>query len=659
MALKNPFAHGTTETIESDSDFIELVEPAILKQVDWTKALERPLTYWAGAQGGGKSTILRLFTPNVLKSIAKREQSDPIRQTMEEIGAVRNGAPQFLGVHTKGTVSYRYIPDLALEEKRQQSLFFALLNSRVVQRFLRAMTAFESSASKDLSNLTFDFQGDIEGLPQDMPRIGNGNELQAWAINVERECLKVIESTSTQDFSHHAFIAQRVCDTKYWRRNGATLPFKTLIMVDDGQEMTPEQRTWLTTACTREREGARTWFAVRLHVLQTPALFYGANADREINVIRIESLWQEKHREHVAFVREIIAKRLLQGSSKKIRNISELLQDKPDYPGLEETVATQTDRLRTKLQESTLMDGETYRQWLQWPEQETDPWNRLLRWRELEIYVARDRNSTSKTPRLAVSAPLPVPNLEEKLVPAVRQAALAMLVEETRRKLPLYFGVDPLVYLGLHNVQLVISACELLYDHALENELRRRPTIGLTAEEQDNLLRRFAESRWKAIQDEYTPGKQMQDLLACFTQRLQVELLKANAPYPPGPVGLGIPIEEFEDLASAGHDLSSNSIAAILHLCLAYNFLNSAPRKHKSQQYQIFWVNPLVLIHAGLPVQGREFQPTTMEQLEGWLTEGFNFTPARGASQARRTRVQKLPSSRGNARIDKFVQETE
>ncbi len=674
--LSNPFAEGITELIESDQDFATLFEPSIMDRIAWDKHMKAPLTYWLSAQGGGKSALLRAFTPGVLQAARRRGENDPLRQTLERIGALHAGNLVIIGVHSKCTISFAYIGDLNVPQARQRSLFFALLNARVILRFLRAICAFhEAPMTEGLERFNFNFGEEFHGLPSSAPRSGTGRELLLWASNAERACLESIEGTgesASPDTSSQSFVAQRVCDPRYWSFDSKPVRASSIILLDDAQTLTADQRGWLAQSITEEREGARVWMAARLHVMSRAAIFFGAREKRDWLEVRLEDLWRSKgeddgkasksiagNRAQIAFLTAIGDRRIGRGASRRIKHFTDLVQDKFVFPGSDDVIAKATDRVKKSIQAKT-RGGRRFSKWLEWPQGAATPWDTLLRWRALEILVDRDMNAVP----LSIEEVLEVSVLQARNVETAdtMHAAHALLSVESQGdkqlpEIPLYYGIDTLAYLGMENVQQFIRTCHVLYDKALDQEIRRNPQIHVDAADQDRLVRNLAGDRWKAIREDTTDGPELQRLLSLMLDRLHVEFEKPNAPYAPAPVGLGIPVVEYESLMDMTVDPTNAAVSNLLGKAVAYNLLAVQSRAHRSEPHRIFFLNPLLLVHSGLPIRSRQFQGTTLGELADWLENGFQPADGGGKSQANRkriVRVPKLPNSKGSRRIDEF-----
>jgi hypothetical protein len=68
--IRNPFRLQTAESIDSDADFLRLFGYGVLDLLPNDALSGRPL-FIRSAPGGGKTSLLKLFTPSVLQHLVR------------------------------------------------------------------------------------------------------------------------------------------------------------------------------------------------------------------------------------------------------------------------------------------------------------------------------------------------------------------------------------------------------------------------------------------------------------------------------------------------------------------------------------------------------------------------------------------------------------
>ena len=142
---RNPFRLRRSESIDSDATFLSLFEPGILDIMPAEKWKES-VHILRSAAGGGKTSLIRLFVPNVLHTLHARRSEEQLRelfQKVKELGAIDETGPKLLGVMLLCGRSYSRLQDLPLDQARKDRLFFGLLNARIVLAVLHNILAFK------------------------------------------------------------------------------------------------------------------------------------------------------------------------------------------------------------------------------------------------------------------------------------------------------------------------------------------------------------------------------------------------------------------------------------------------------------------------------------------------------------------------------------
>src|SRR3954463_14454184 len=125
----------------SDQEFVRLFSPRILERLP-EDAFDGAVHIFRSPPGGGKTTLLRAFTPTALKAFWNARSVDEIDESYQ--GLLSRGifdpqaGPQLLGIFLSCASGYADLPPGAAVA--QDGLFRALLNSRIVLRALRSLS---------------------------------------------------------------------------------------------------------------------------------------------------------------------------------------------------------------------------------------------------------------------------------------------------------------------------------------------------------------------------------------------------------------------------------------------------------------------------------------------------------------------------------------
>src|SRR3954469_5073608 len=109
----NPFLERMSERTTSDQTFVNLFSPKILDRLE-EDAFEGAVHVFRSPPGGGKTTLLRAFTPTALKAFWNARSVDEIDESYR--GLLARGifdsqaGPQLLGIFLSCASGYADLP---------------------------------------------------------------------------------------------------------------------------------------------------------------------------------------------------------------------------------------------------------------------------------------------------------------------------------------------------------------------------------------------------------------------------------------------------------------------------------------------------------------------------------------------------------------------
>src|SRR5260370_38018898 len=97
---RNPFRLRASESIESDGTFLRLFGPGMLDLLQPGENWDKPQVF-RSAPGGGKTSLLRLFTPGAISTLYAQRRVEDLKALwarMTNFGVVYEDRPKLLGV---------------------------------------------------------------------------------------------------------------------------------------------------------------------------------------------------------------------------------------------------------------------------------------------------------------------------------------------------------------------------------------------------------------------------------------------------------------------------------------------------------------------------------------------------------------------------------
>ena len=192
--------------------------------------------------------------------------------------------------------------------------------------------------------------------------------------------------------------------------------------------------------------------------------------------------------------------------------------------------------------------------------------------------------------------------------------------------LPYYYGLSRLAYLASSNIEQFLWLSGDIFEECVSAALLRKATH-LTPASQERILRKSIKGVWRELPQRVRYGTQVMRLLESVGNLAQWETEKPNAPYAPGVTGIAISMAERELLKSAlkrGSDSQMILLGEVLASCIAHNLLEiTLNQKCKGQYWMVMYLNRMLCVQFGLPLQYGGWREKRLSDLQSWLTKGF------------------------------------
>lgn len=627
--VRNPFRLQTAESIDSDADFIRLFGPGVLDLLPEDALGGRPL-FIRSAPGGGKTSLLKLFTPSVLQHLVAMKGSDAVKDLfgkLKGLGAVVDHDVNVLSVMLPCARTFPALADVDLKPARAKRLLLALIDARVILGALRAiLIARGLRLPNDFSRLT------LVAPPNDhIPGLSfpcDGVAVQRWAENIEQGVADLIDTLMSMEGvgppGHDALLSLRLLDANCIHLDGKPFETRWLITFDDLQKLAPAQRAALLEVVVDQRARSTVWLAERFEALSTDELLApGALSGRDHLVINLEREWRKGRFEPaVKFIAERRAHMAAESAGNNAPDaFAPTVEADLDAPAWQEKTQAALDVVRKRV-ESFAASKPQYADWVaSRAGVEGTLRYQLIKWRTLEILIARQQG---KRQRILPFEALSTEGLDDKDESDVRAAAELFLSKEFG--FPYYFGLSKLASLGSFNVEQFIRLAGDLFEESLAAAvMRRRPQIA--PERQQRIFQGAYDTRVKDLPRRAKNGRDVLRFLDAVGQFCRDATYQPNAPYSPGVTGIAILMQEREMLLDQKHlakHPSTAAFAAMLATAIAQNHLHAeVDYKVKGNRYMVLYLNRLLCPKYGLPLQFGSFREKPLREFITWAERGY------------------------------------
>lgn len=642
MPLRNnPFHVRSSEQTGSDTRFLGLFGPGVLQTLPAGQLWDR-LVVIRSSPGGGKTSILRLFTATALRALHQNRHHDATKRLADVLtdwGVLDDHGPTLLGIRLPCDQQYPFICDVVTEELERKHVFFALLNARIVLAALRGGVSLAGGEwPQDVGLLRF-----AAGSEEDVPRAAldvfpacDGATLYDQACAIERSICARLNDLGAMEKStppmHAGIWALHALTGRVWYRD-RPLAERVLVGFDDVHILHPSQRDELRRTLIDRRLGVARWIAERWQGLSTEETFdHGATQDRDYVIVALDG-WAEETG-HVRFEKTVtdIANRRAQ-SSEVIQEqglsaapfdafLTELADAPPSAAWLEDAVVGARQRV-----ERLARGMPRYRQWVKASIRHGEYTLEALRkWRELEILIERDR--LRRQGELFPDQELSTEDLEDRHSSGVSGAAELFVARE--HNLPYYFGMRRLTQLASWNIEQFLDLAGDVFDLAVMAVTLRKPPR-VAPKQQHEIIRRAAKAMLDSIPRRIPEGEAVRSLVEHIGRMAERETFRPNAPYAPGVNGFAVSMADLQTLKDSRvqrQDAASHRLIRALRSAVWNNVLQvRTDYPCKNTLWAVFYLNRLLCAHYYLPLHYGGFRERKLTEVKLWVSAMTEHAP--------------------------------
>lgn len=627
---RNPFRLRRSESIDTEASFLTLFEPGILEVMP-TEGFWETVHILRSAAGGGKTSLIRLFTPSTLLTLCAKRADDRVKelyQRAKELGAVDDAGPKVLGVMLMCGPGYSMLQDLEMDQARKDRLFFGLLNARIVLAVLRGALVLKGLEYPDgLDRVQVKPPAGETGIAG-LTFPCTGAALHSWAEQREAKLCATLDSLGPLRADSlpgdESLVSLSLIRPEHVLVDQQPVAERVVLMMDDIHKLTSHQRTLLVQTVIDARSHIGVWIAERFEALSTQEMLSsGAHQGRDYETaIEIESYWRQKPDRFEKLAMKVADRRVQAAPETEIDSFRTCLQDSLDLPEWNDTFTSICDAIAARLKDR--WHGKPrFQEWIAARDKaEGTPRERAIAWRALEILIERELNRKQKT--LFEDTPLEEGELSQRDDSSVNNAAKLFLAKEF--DLPYYYGPERIARLASLNIQQFLGLGGDVFEESIAAELLRKPT-SLPPQRQHALMKKAAKAVWNEIPKRVRHGRELRAFLESVGKFAHWYTYRPTAPNDPGVSGTAIRMSERASLLDDNYRSKREDVcrfADILASALAHNLLVAQlDYSCKKEKWMVLNLNRLLCVHFDLPLNYGLYKERPLAILCEWMSRPF------------------------------------
>ena len=591
------------------------------------------------APGGGKSSLMRIFTPAALGYIRDTAPQTESRQSlavrMEELDAFRNGQPYALGIWIRMSDEYHFFEQVT--GASQLGLFCALLNSRILLNAINGIC-------------------ELKGIERHNHRSVIHLNLRQGCSDIARRAWVRWGSEDAQTlYMNMASLESELCemiDDPFWRGDcpslthpnlwsiellanldisvaGRPFQFRPLVMFDDAHELAHSQLHFLLNLLLSRQLPIPFWISIRkqalsLEHLLTEELRKGVEKGRDYEIVDFERSSRAEFKKRVLEISELRVQSVgaqLGGRSQAFENFISDKREEIYLDHLDEKVA---EDIKEIIMRSSGHELDKFRGLIREIEDEpTVLHERCRRLRVLQILVEREVAKPQRSlPFVKISKQFLEKFENEK---AIIEAADLFLAKEYR--LPYYFGAPRLITLASFNINQFLRLAGGLFEETMTAiRLGRDRDSFISQKRQHEIITRIGKSFLKEIPRSVRLGSSVSRFVQAIGDMCREETYRATASYAPGVTGTAITMYELDLVRKAAQGGQDDAVRfyQTIESAIAHNILDPEPNlKCKGKEFLVLYLNRLLCVPFQLPLQRGGFREQKVATLMEWLISGY------------------------------------
>lgn len=621
--LRNPFKMRASEKIESDVNFLRLFSPEVLNAL-LEKHKEEQLwgnvLFIRSSAGAGKTSLLRIFEPNLLSLVFNHKGNNDYKETyskLKHLGVIDNSGVLALGVLIKCTRNYELLDEIDISLIQKRRLFYSLFNSRIVLATLKKISELKGLKFPDeLDQIIYNFRDeDFHFKKLSFPC--TGKELFHWASSLEMEIYDVLDSFLSVDYEtiegHNELFSVSALNPNYFTFNGEKVCDQILFMIDDAHKLSNNQRQSLFEYIAEQRLNCNIWISERLVKLKNFSSFL----NRDYNEINLEKFWSKNSPKFTKALQQISLSRASY-STEGLTSYQEYLAEYVEGNTYKAKLKIAIQKSLQELQEVASFSAK-FEEWVQFLVVETKEeitTERASLIRKAILLIHRDENKN----QLDFDFSLSVEQLKEGNQELMKVGGLFL---NRDYNIPYYFGFASLVKISSNNIEQFLSFSSEIFEGILSNAISGKDP-SLSAERQEKVIKGVISQKWEELDIILINSKTVKNFLDKLGRFLNSKTFSNTASYAPGITGFAIAQPLSLQLISEVDWLKDeiyNPLREVLRICLAYNLLEiqTVVQGKKGQQWEVYYLNRWLCVKYNLPLQFGGWNKLKPKELFRWI----------------------------------------
>lgn len=602
MLPQNTFLIRQTEKIESESSFINILCPQLIEFVD-ESFFDRTI-FINSSPGGGKTTLLKTFSPDVLLELKENHEKETYKDTfklLNNLGVIDENRVKLLSINVScARENYGLIDDLYDNGKAVQ-VFFQLLSLRILRKTLEAVLKCNQLDIAELKEITF------KNIPEEWKVIVdknyNGQKIYQWTLDEERTLCHYIEEMkvdiNTSILYNNLSILSLIGNGNILL-SGHPIEQKILVMFDDIHALSVKQRELLRNAIFTLRPNLAIWMTQRAIALSKDEIFGNSGQiHREYTIVNINEYVQKDKPGFYKALKNVADRRVA------ITYKDEGLEDKLEKE-LSKDSKKKLGSIKTKICskiDSYCEGNENYKNVYNYLLEKnfSSELECVIAWQVLLILIEREKNKAQY-----VWPFIPIFQIDEYEEELKKHKKDAEYLVRYHYKLPMYYGIEAMQVISSNNVEQFLDFAGEIFEFriALDYASKRKKGTLISQEDQDKVLTKCAEEKWDDILRTFSRGTEIQRFITNIA-KIGIKGLEKNTASYSGGTFTGIGIKRSE-IRKELEEEQYSELLSLLKICVSYNLLSVQDIKHGNAEndivYKVFYLNRWICVKFRLPL---------------------------------------------------------